>query len=112
MARHNHGRPDALQIQIALTIKAPPGKVIKPQVLEQIIDRMVNNEELPPNVTVRGIFWRNPNRRGNLSHWRYHEGADLSAAPTSAPLESGPRESLQRAIESLGGALYSGTVTF
>jgi len=85
---------------------------IKPEVLTQIIDRMVAGQELPPNVKVRGIFWRNPNRRGSLSHWRYHEGADLNAAPTSAPLESAPRESLQRAIESLGGALYAGTVTF
>jgi hypothetical protein len=112
MAKHSHGRPDALQVQVALTIKAPPGKTIKPVVLKQIIDRMVNNEELPPNVKVRGIFWCNPNRRGNLSHWRYHEGADLSAAPTNAPLESSPRGSLQDAVSTLGGALYSGTVTF
>lgn len=112
MAKHNHGRPDPLQVQIALTIKAPPGKRINPRVLEQIIDKMVAGETLPPNITVRGIFWRNPNRKGPLSYWRYHEGADLSAAPTSAPLESGPRESLQRAYESLGNALRGAHITF
>lgn len=112
MAKHKRGRPDPLQIQIALTIKAPPNMRIKPEVLEQIIDRMVAGKELPRNVKVRGIFWRNPNRVGSLSHWRYHEGADLSAAPTSAPVESSPRGSLQDAVSTLGGALYSGTVTF
>jgi hypothetical protein len=106
------GKPDPLQVQVALRIKAPPGVAIKPQVLQQIIDRMVNNEPLPPTVEVRGIFWRNPNRKGSLSHWRYHTGADLSIAPTSAPLESSPRGSLSDAIGTLGGALYSGTITF
>lgn len=112
MPKRNHGRPDVLQVQVALNIKAPPNTKIHPRVLNQILDKMANGEELPPNVTVRGIFWRNPNRKGTLSHWRYHEGADLSAAPTSAPLESGPRESLQRAYESLGGALRNASITF
>jgi len=112
MAKHNHGRPDPLQVQVAVKIKAPPNTKIHPKVLQQILDRMANGESLPESVTVRGIFWRNPNRRGELSYWRYHEGADLSAAPTSAPLESGPRESLQRAYESLGNALRSATITF
>lgn len=106
------GRPDPLQIQVALKIKAPPGTKIHPHVLQEIIDRAVNGEKLPPNVEFRGIFWRNPNRKGNLSHWRYHEGADLSAAPTSAPVESSPRGSLRDAIDTLGSALFSGTVTF
>jgi hypothetical protein len=113
MARKGrHGRPDSLQVQVALSIKAPPNMKIAPEVLTQIIDRMVAGQELPPNVKVRGIFWRNPNRRGSLAHWRYHEGADLSAAPTSAPLESSPRGSLSDATSTLGGALYSGVITF
>lgn len=106
------GRTDLLQVQVALKIKAPPGTKIAPRVLQQIIDKAVNGEELPPNVEFRGIFWRNPNRKGALSHWRYHAGADLTAAPTSAPLESSPRGSLSDAVSTLGGALYSGTVTF
>lgn len=110
--RKGHGKPDLLQVQVALKIKAPPGKTIHPQVLNQIIDRIVHGEDLPPNVEVRGIFWRNPNRGGSLSHWRYHTGADLTAAPTSAPLESSPRGSLSDAVGSLGGALYAGVVTF
>lgn len=112
MAKHNHGRPDPLQVQVALTIKAPPNTKIHPRVLTQILDRMVAGEDLPPNVTVRGVFWRNPNRKGTLSHWRYHEGADLSAAPTSAPLESSPRGDLSAATSTLGGALRSASVTF
>lgn len=121
MAR-KHGRPDLLQVQVALKIHAPKGKIINPKVLQQIIDRAVNGEELPKNVEFRGIFWRNPNRRGALSHWRYHYGADIDkVAPADSrgkryidgvEVESSPRESLQRAVESLGGALYSGTVSF
>lgn len=106
------GKPDLLQVQVALKIGIPPGKKVHPKVLNQIIDRMVHGETLPPNVEVRGIFWRNPKRGGSLSHWRYHEGADLAAAPTSAPLEPSPRGSLQDAISTLGGALYAGVVTF
>jgi hypothetical protein len=112
MAKHNHGRPDSLQVQVSLRIRVPRGVTVNPKVLPKIIDALVHHEELPPNVEVRGVFWRNPQRRGSLSHWRYHEGADLSAAPTSAPLESSPRGSLSQAIDTLGGALYSGVVTF
>lgn len=107
-----HGRPDPLQVQVALRLKTRPGQKVSPRVLQQIIDRIVNDEPLPPTVEVRGIFWRNPNRKGDLSHWRYHAGADLSAAPTSAPLESSPRGSLRDAASTLGGALYSGVITF
>jgi hypothetical protein len=121
MAKRSH--PDLLQVQIALTIKAPPGVKIGPSVLQTIIDKMVNGEELPRVVEVRGIFWRNPNRRGNLSHWRYHSGADLESKPVTkdrygnkyidgTPLETSPRGTLQDAYTTLGGALYSGTVTF
>jgi hypothetical protein len=105
-------RPDPLQIQIALKIKAPKGAKIHPRVLQQIIDKAVNGETLPPNVEFRGIFWRNPARSGSLSHWRYHEGADLNYAPTSAPVESTPRGSLRDAVQTLGGALYAGTISF
>lgn len=107
-----HGKPDLLQVQVALKLRVPKGTKVHPKVLQQIIDRAVNGEELPPNVEFRGIFWRNPNRKGQLSYWRYHEGADLSAAPTNAPLESKPRGSLQDAVSTLGGALFSGAVTF
>lgn len=111
MARNKH--PDALQVQVALRIKAPRGVSISPRVLRQILDKMVNNEELPPNVEVRGVFWRNPDRKGSLAHWRYHEGADLTALrPEGAGVETSPRGSLYDATSTLGGALYSGTVTF
>lgn len=117
-----HGKPDVLQVQVALKIRAPKGYTIAPQVLQQIIDRAVNGEELPRNVEFRGIFWRNPNRRGDLSHWRYHTGADLDkVAPRElngkryidgVEVEDFARGSLQDAVSTLGGALYSGTVSF
>jgi hypothetical protein len=121
--RHQHGRPDSLQVQVALKIKLPRGVKPSPSLPSKIIDAMVHGEELPPNVEVRGVFWRNPTRKGDLAHWRWHEGADLDkvAGPPDAygrrfingvEVESTPRGSLQDAIGSLGGALYSGVITF
>jgi hypothetical protein len=108
-----HGKPDKLQVQVALRIKAPKGARIRPEVMQQILDRIVNNEPLPPSVEVRGIFWRNPNRRGAGSHWRYAEGSDLRALQRGgASVESSSRGSLRDAASTLGGALYSGVVTF
>lgn len=118
------GRPDPLQVQIALRIKAPKGSTISPRVLNQIIDKMVNNEPLPPTIEVRGVFWRNPNRRGSLAYWRYHYNADFTGLKNATkgldgtwyidgvPAESAPRGSLSEAIGTLAGALYSGNITF
>jgi hypothetical protein len=108
---------DLLQVQVSVSIKAPPGAKIHPRVMQQILDRAVKGEPLPPTVELRGIFWRNPNRRGSLSHWRYHAGADVAkVAPDGfidgVPVETSPRGSLQDAIDTLSGALYSGTVSF
>lgn len=108
---NRHGKADLLQVQVAIKIRAPKGTKIAPQVMQQILDRAVNGEDLPANVELKGIFWRNPNRRGTLSYWRYHEGADLNARPTNAPIESRPRGSLSDAVATLSGALYSGIVT-
>lgn len=103
---------DTLQVQVAFKIKAPPGATFAPEVFKQLIDRMIRHEPLPKNVEVRGIFWRNPDRKGKLSYWRYHAGADLKAAPRNAPIESSPRGNLRDAIDTLSGALYSGIITF
>lgn len=104
--------PDRVDVQIALKIKAPKGAKIKKSVLDQIVDRMVRGKKLPKNVEVRGIFWRNPDRKGKLAAWRYHRGADLSSAP-AGPREARPRsESLQDAIDSLSFILYQGNISF
>lgn len=103
-------RGDKLNIQIALEIGVPKGTRIKKKVLDEIIQRMIDDKPLPKNVKVRGIFWQNPNRSGKLSYWRYHEGADLKGAPT--PRESSPRGSLQDAIDTLAPFLMQGRVTF
>jgi hypothetical protein len=103
--------PDKLIVQVALKVKIPRGKTLSKNALQEILDRMVAGDELPKNVEVRGIFWRNPNRKGSLSYWRYHTGADLSAKP-AGPIESTPRGNLQGAIESLSPFMDTGGVSF
>jgi hypothetical protein len=109
--RRQNKNPDKLLVQVALKVKLPRGKKLSKNALQEILDRMVAGDDLPRNVEVRGIFWRNPNRRGSLSYWRYHEGADLSAKP-AGPIESTPRRSLQEAIDSLAPFIETGGVTF
>lgn len=101
---------DHLMTQVSFSIKAPKGAVITKRVLNQLLDRVLQGRSLPKNVTIRGIFWRNPGRKGKLSYWRYHSGADLSKAPR--PLESSPRGSLQEAIDTLAPYLSTGEVAF
>jgi hypothetical protein len=123
VTRKGKGRADRLQIQTYVNIKAPPGATInKAKVLQQILDRAANDQPLPPSVDFGGIFWRNPDRKGKLSYWRYHEGAKLDRiAPKDAfgrrflngvPLEDTPRGSLHDATDSLGGAILSGIISF
>lgn len=103
---------DKLIVQVAISVRVPKGArfVVTKKFYQQIIDRLIEGKEIPKNVTVRGIFWRNPNRRGEQGYWRWHTGADLKHAPR--PLESSARGSLQDAIDTLAGALSSGIVTF
>lgn len=108
---------DELVVQVALRIKAPKGTRFSKKVLQEILDRIASGEDLPKTVEIRGIFWRNPNRRGKLSMWRYHKGADLTVSPkdedgTPAPRESTPRGNLQAAVETLGNAIAAGVITF
>ena len=109
MARHDK---DKLVVQVAIETRLPPHVKVTKRVLDDILQRAINGEAIPPNVTIRGIFWRNPNRRGGLSDWRYHTGADLSAAPTDAPLESSPRGSLREALDTLAPFIGTGAITF
>lgn len=101
---------DKLMVQVALKIRAPEGVHITKKVLSEILQRLVDRKPIPPNVEVRGIFWRNPSRSGALGDWRYHEGADLSSAPS--PLESSPRGSLRDAIDTLAPFIATGSVSF
>jgi len=101
---------DSLIVQIAFNIKAPKGARISKKVLNELLQRLVENKPLPRNVTVRGIFWRNPDRRGRLRDWRYHDGADLTIAPH--PIESSPRASLQDAVNTLSPFLQNAEFIF
>ena len=103
--------PDKLIVQVALKVKVPRGKKLSRNALQEILDRMIAGENLPKTVEVRGIFWRNPNRKGALSYWRYNQGADLSAKP-AGPIESAPRGNLQEAIDTLAPFMETGGVTF
>lgn len=101
---------DKLIVQVAIKLRAPKGARVSRRVLQQIVEMYASGEELPAGVEAVSIFWRNPNRNGKLSDWRYHNGADLSNAPS--PLESSPRGSQEDALYTLRGALRSGIVTF
>lgn len=92
-------RVDSLHVQVAFRIKAPEGAKISKRVFQQLLQRVIDNKPLPKNVEIRGIFWRNPDRRAPLNQWRWHDGADLSIAPR--PRENLSRGSLQDAIETL-----------
>jgi hypothetical protein len=101
---------DKLMVQVSLNVKLPKGVKITKKALQEILQRLVDKKPIPKNVEVRGIFWRNPNRSGHLGEWRYHEGADLSSAPS--PIESRPRGSLRDALDTLSPFLSTGQVTF
>jgi len=104
---------DPLMVQVSLKIGLPRGRKVKvsKKALQGILDRMIAGEKLPKNVEVRGIFWRNPARRGKGGAWRWHAGADMEAAPS--PLEAHPREpNWQATIPSLAPFLEVGGVTF
>lgn len=106
-------RKDPLIVQVSLKIGLPRGRKVKvsKKALQGILDRMIAGKPLPKNVDVRGIFWRNPRRRGMAGDWRYHAGADMSIAPS--PLEDHPREpNWQATIPSLAPFLSIGGVTF
>lgn len=91
--------PDALHVQVAFRIRAPKDAKISKRVFHELLQRVVDGKPLPRNVEIRGIFWRNPNRKSPLDKWRFHDGADLTIAPR--PIESMPRGSLQDAINTL-----------
>lgn len=99
---------DALQVQISVAVKLHKGQKITKKALKEIVQRAADGESLPSNVKIRGVFWRNPNRKGRLSYWRYHRGANLDFAP-SGPRESGPRpESLRDAFDTLYNFIIGG----
>lgn len=104
---------DPLMVQVSLTIKAPKGAVISRRVLDQILERMVERRTVPKNVIVRGIYWRNPNRRGSAGAWRWHADRDKNDPNAPQPLEASPREQRwEDTIPSLGEFLLSASVSF
>src|SRR5882724_5839522 len=108
-------KQDALMVQVSLQIGLPRGRKVKvsKKALQGILDLMVAGKKLPKNVTVRGIYWRNPGRKGKGGAWRYHEGAALTGKGVPRPLEEHPREpDWEATIPSLGPFIEIGGVTF
>lgn len=102
---------DLLVVQASIQTRLPEGVKVTRKALEDVLQRAIEGKRIPPNVSI-SLYWRNPNRRGSLSYWRYHEGADLNNAPTDAPLESSPRGSLREAFDTLAPFIQTGAITF
>lgn len=71
-------KPDALSVQVSFKVRVPKGTSITKKVLNQIYLNWVETGELPKNIEIRGIFWKNPDRNPPLDNWRYSSGSDLS----------------------------------
>lgn len=113
-------KPDPAEVQFSWKVDLPPGAKIRKQVLKQALDYLQDNGRPPRGFEIRGIFWRNPARRGKLADWRWSAGSDLSvlipgydkmtvkeraAARESYGVESSPRFGHGEAVDSLSGLL-------
>ena len=70
--------PDPLSVQVSLRVLAPKGMTFTKNALNQIYLNWVETGNLPPNVKIRGVFWKNPARNPPLDDWRYSSHSDLS----------------------------------
>lgn len=99
MTRHRK-KHDRLAVQVAFRIKkADDGKKVTRKTLNALLELVVERKKLPKTVELLAVAWRNPDRPGRLSMWRYHEGAEINFVPQ--PHESTPRGSLREAIRTL-----------
>jgi hypothetical protein len=70
--------PDPLSVQVSLRVRVPKGTQITKKALNEIYLNWVETGNLPPNIEIRGVFWKNPARRAPLDDWRYSSYSDLS----------------------------------
>lgn len=102
----NRGEPDPVDVQISFNVRLPKGARVTKDALNAVYKKWVDDGKLPKFMTIRGIFWRNPARKGALHDWRYSEGSDLSLAPRGG-VESTPRGSHEDARITLNGFLQT-----
>lgn len=69
---------DPLSVQVAFKVLKPKGVDISRKALNELYLHWVETGELPRNITIRGIFWKNSNRREPLNFWRYSSYSDIS----------------------------------
>lgn len=69
---------DPLSVQVSFRVKKPKGVEISRKALNEIYLQWVEDGILPPNIEIRGIFWKNSARHGKLNHWRYSAYSDQS----------------------------------
>lgn len=111
-AQRKRGEPDPLSVQVSFRVKVRKGVQVSKFALNQAYLQWVETGNLPPNIEIRGIFWRNPARKGSLADWRYSAGSDISALKThGAGVESSARGDHEDARSTLGRAL-SGLTPF
>lgn len=97
---------DPVEVQISFKVRTPRGVRLTREVLDQVYKDWLDTGELPHAVQIRYIAWRNPDRLGALSDWRYSEGSEVSAIKRSGSgIESSPRGDHEFARETLLGLL-------
>lgn len=104
--KRNRGEPDPLSVQVYFRVRVPRGSQVTRKALNEIYLDWIRSGELPPGIEIRGIFWRNPARHGELADWRFSKGSDTDVLkPHGAGVELSPRGSHEDARETLRGAL-------
>lgn len=99
--------PDPLSVQVSFKVRLPKNSAITKKALNDVYLHWVETGELPKGFEIRGIFWRNANRQGKGSYWRFSSGSDLSTLNRqgiSIDNESGTGDH-ELARETLRGAL-------
>jgi hypothetical protein len=113
-------KPDPLSVQISFKVRVPKGTAITKKVLHEIYLNWIETGDLPQGIEIRGIFWKNPDRKSPLDDWRYSQDSDLSVlikgykeldskekrlARIRKGVESTPRGDHDEARTTLSGAL-------
>jgi len=72
-------KPDPVSVQVSLAVRVPKGTAVSKKALNDAYLQWIETGNLPPGISIRGIFWRNPARKGALSEWRWSSGSRKDA---------------------------------
>src|SRR6185437_542409 len=70
--------PDPLSVQVSFKVRVPKGVRVSKKALNEIYLEWVETGNLPPNIEIRGIFWKNSARSAPLDDWRFSSHSDIS----------------------------------